>query len=293
MILGTSHHQPTPAPACLSANQAGASTIPTMPMSYAAAPPDQQGYQSSYMVMPPPSVGGQDQYTEFLALAAVDLAKRGATLHGSVPSHQMVAGYKRKRDEQSVPVLGAAYMQQQQTIVIDPFLLDHAAKMWKTLAEQRQKHMRLITSAVEDRAAKQLKAKDLEMDLIRGVNGVLQKRLRNLHKEVEVWRDFARSNEASVNVLRGDLQCTRAQAVHGRGADDTGSCCWGDNHMVLCREPETTLSVRRCKGCGQGEAVVLLLPCSHLCVCAPCAAMIRACPACGCAKTGSISVNFS
>uniref|UniRef100_A0ACD5YIQ5 Uncharacterized protein n=1 Tax=Avena sativa TaxID=4498 RepID=A0ACD5YIQ5_AVESA len=292
MILDTSHHQPTRVPAWLSVNQAGASTVPTMPMSYAAAPPDQQGYQSSYMVTPPSSVGGQDQYTEFLALAAVDLAKRGATLHGLVPSHQMVADYKRKHDEQSVLVLGVPYMQQQQTIVMEPFLLDHATKIWKTLAEQRQKHMRLITSVVEDRDAKRLKAKDLEMDLLRGVNGVLQERLSNLHREVEVWRDLAQSNEASVNVLRGDLQCTRTHAVHGRGADDTSSYCWGDNHMVLCRKPEATLSVRRCKGCGQGEAVVLLLPCSHLCVCPPCAAMTRACPACGCAKTGNIQVNF-
>uniref|UniRef100_A0ACD6AEE0 Uncharacterized protein n=1 Tax=Avena sativa TaxID=4498 RepID=A0ACD6AEE0_AVESA len=217
MILSTNHNQPGPTPSWLSANQSGASTVPTMTMSYAAAPPEQKGYQSSYMVTPPPSVGGQDQYTEFLALAAVDLAKRGATLHGSVRSHEMVAGYKRKRDEQSVSILDTAYVQQQQTIVIDPLLLDHAAKMWKDLAEQRQKHMRLITSVVEDRAAKRLKDKDLEMDLIRGVNGVLQERLRNLHREVEVWRDFARSNEDVVSVLHDDLQCTRAQAVRGRG----------------------------------------------------------------------------
>uniref|UniRef100_A0ACD5UIM5 Uncharacterized protein n=1 Tax=Avena sativa TaxID=4498 RepID=A0ACD5UIM5_AVESA len=293
MILGTSHHQPALAPAWLSTNQAGASTVPTMPMSYVAAPPDQQGYQSSYMVTPPPSVGGQDQYTEFLALAAVDLAKRGATLHGSVRSHEMVAGYKRKRDEQSGTMLGAGYVQQQETVVIDRFLIDHAAKMWNTLADQRQKHMRLITSAVEDWAAKRIKAKDLEMDLIRGVNGVLQEQLKILDREVQVWRDFARSNESSVNVLRADLQCTHVQAVHGQGADDTSSCCWGDNHMVFCGEPEAALSVGRCKECAQGKAVVLLLPCSHLCVCVPCAAMTRACPACGCAKTGSIRVNFS
>jgi hypothetical protein len=61
---------------------------------------------------PPPPVGGQDQYTEFLAQGAVDLAKEGARLHGS---HEMVAGYKRKRDEQSAPpVLGTAHVQQQQ-----------------------------------------------------------------------------------------------------------------------------------------------------------------------------------
>jgi hypothetical protein len=66
---------------------------------------------------PPPPVGGQDQYTEFLA-------KEGARLHDS---HEMVAGYKRKRDEQSAPpVLGTAHVQQQQTIVVNDVSPMHA-----------------------------------------------------------------------------------------------------------------------------------------------------------------------
>jgi hypothetical protein len=97
--------------------------------------PGQQGYQSSYMVTPlPPStslVEEQDQYTEFLALAVVDLAKRGATLQGTLRSHEMVAGYKRKRDEQLVPVLGVPHRQrQQQTIVVDDLLLNHVSPMY-------------------------------------------------------------------------------------------------------------------------------------------------------------------
>jgi hypothetical protein len=79
---------------------------------------------------PPPPVGAQDQYTEFMALAAVDLAKKGARLHGSLPSYKMVAGYKRKRDEQAAPVLGTAHPQQQkQTIVVDHLLLNHVSPM--------------------------------------------------------------------------------------------------------------------------------------------------------------------
>jgi hypothetical protein len=77
---------------------------------------------------PPPAVGEQDQYTEFLALAAVDLAKKGARFHGSLPSYDMVADYKRKRDHQSAPVLGATHpQQQQQTIVVDGLLLNHVS----------------------------------------------------------------------------------------------------------------------------------------------------------------------
>ncbi|KAM0862621.1 hypothetical protein ACQ4PT_045139 [Festuca glaucescens] len=249
MLLGTGHHQPAPAPAWLSFNQVGTSTAAAIPTSYAAAVPSQQGYQSSYMVTPPPPpppVGGQDQYTEFLALAAVDLAKRGATLQGTLRSHEMVAGYKRKRDEQLVLVLGAPHGQQQQTIAVDEppsqpcSLVDltfvtlvyrstQASKMWEVLAKQRQRHMRLITSAKEDRAAKRLKAKDEEMKSIWVRNMALQDQLRVLQREAQAWRNIVRSKEAAANAFRGDLQRALAQVAHGRGVDDASSCYWGDN----------------------------------------------------------------
>uniref|UniRef100_A0ACD5XST7 Uncharacterized protein n=1 Tax=Avena sativa TaxID=4498 RepID=A0ACD5XST7_AVESA len=168
--------------------------------------------------------------------------------------------------------------------------------MSKDLAEQRKKHMRLITSVTEDKAEKRLKAKDLEMDLIKGENKVLQEQVRNLHKEAQVWRDVARSNEVAVNVLRGKLQHALAQAARGRGIDGASSPYLGNKHVAFSSEvwkPEAAASVRRCKGCGQGKAMVLLLPCSHLSVCTLCADGTRACPACGCAKTGSIYVNLS
>ena len=177
-----------------------------------------------------------------------------------------------------------------------------AQKMWTTLAEQRQSQTRLIVSAVEARAAKRLKAKDEEIERIRSMNWALEERLRNLFMEAQMWRDVAQSHEATANVLRGDLQrALDSQAVRGGGSDDgqeddAESCCWGENQVPLCAEEVGTpapTGVGRCKGCGDGGAVVLLLPCRHLCVCAPCAAAAQACPSCGCAKNGSVCVNFS
>ena len=55
--------------------------------------------------------------------------------------------------------------------------------MWEALAEQRQRFMSLISSTVEERAAKQIKAKDEEMKCIRGMNWALQEQLRNLNME--------------------------------------------------------------------------------------------------------------
>ena len=181
-----------------------------------------------------------------------------------------------------------------------------ARKRWAALAEQRRSHLRLIVSAVEARAAKRLKAKDDEIERVRGMNWALEERLRNLYMEAQMWRDVAQSHEAAANVLRADLQrVLEAQAVRGGGGDgqdDAESCCWGENQVPLCAEEEVgtpvvderpATGVGRCKGCREDAAVVLLLPCRHLCVCAPCAAAAQACPVCGSAKNGSVCVNFS
>ncbi|KAF7110706.1 hypothetical protein CFC21_110789 [Triticum aestivum] len=296
---GAGHHQ-----------LASAAAIPESGPCYGAAVPSQrqhQPYGDHFMLPPPPTTSpAAEQYSEFLAIAATDLAKKDVSPDGA----QEMITKKRRRDEQS-SMLGAADVLaahvQQQTIDIDRILLKHARKMKTTLAEQRQSQTRLIVSAVEARAAKRLKAKDEEIERIRSMNWALEERLRNLFMEAQMWRDVAQSHEATANVLRGDLQrALDVQAVHGGGSghgqeDDAESCCWGENQVPLCAEEVGTPVVEerhatgagRCKGCREGAAVVLLLPCRHLCVCAPCAAAAQACPVCGSAKNGSVCVNFS
>ncbi|KAI4970556.1 hypothetical protein ZWY2020_001470 [Hordeum vulgare] len=287
---GAGHHQLASA----------AAAMPASGPCYGAAVPSQMGHQPYAGLFTPPAAAAE-QYSEFLAMAAADLAKKGVSLDGA----QEMITKKRRRDEQSL-MLGAADVlaahARQQTVDVDGILLKHAKKMWAALAEQRQSHMRLIVSTVEARAAKRLKAKDEEIERIRGMNWALEERLRNLFMEAQLWRDVAQSNEATANVLRGDLQrALDAQAGDGQ-EDDAGSCCWGENQAPLCAEEVGTpaaveerhaTGAGRCKGCRQGAAVVLLLPCRHLCVCAPCAAAAQACPACGSAKNDSVCVNFS
>ncbi|KAF7032606.1 hypothetical protein CFC21_043764 [Triticum aestivum] len=246
-----------------------------------------------------PCYGAADQYSELLALPAVDLARKGGG------AQEMTTGNKRRRVDERSSVLGdvLAAHAQQQTVAVDHILHScPARKMWAALAEQRRSHLRLIVSTVEARAAKRLKAKDDEIERVRAMNWALEERLRNIYMEAQMWRDAAKSHEAAANVLRADLQrVLDAQAVRGgggcHGQDDAESCCWGENEVPICAEEEVgtpaPTGVGRCKACGDGEAVVLLLPCRHLCVCAPCAAAAQACPSCGCAKNGSVCVNFS
>ncbi|EMS60866.1 hypothetical protein TRIUR3_05545 [Triticum urartu] len=117
-----------------------------------------------------------DQYSELLALAAVDLARKGDG------AQEMTSGNKRRRvDEGSSSVLGEvlAAHAQQQAVAVDHILHRHARKMWAALAEQRRSHLRLIVSTVEARAAKRLKAKDDEVERVRGMHWVSGGRWRN------------------------------------------------------------------------------------------------------------------
>ncbi|KAI4998710.1 hypothetical protein ZWY2020_054052 [Hordeum vulgare] len=294
LATGAGHHQ-----------LASAAPIPC----YGAAVPSQPfGCQPCADVCAPPpttTTSAADQYSELLALAAADLARKG-----DGAAQEMTSGNKRRRvvDERPSSALGdvLAAHAQQQAVAVDHILHRHARKMWAALAEQRRGHLRLIVSAVEARAAKRLKAKDDEIERVRGMNWALEERLRNLFMEAQMWRDVAQSHEAAANVLRGDLQrvldahAIRGGASDGDGQDDAESCCWGENQLApVCADEEVgtptpaLTGAGRCKGCGEGAAVVLLLPCRHLCVCAPCAASAQACPSCGCAKNGSVCVNFS
>ncbi|KAF7103564.1 hypothetical protein CFC21_104545 [Triticum aestivum] len=288
-----------------------AAAMPASGPCYGAALPSQRGHQSYADLFtlpppPPPMTPAPYQCSEFLA-AAADLAKKGGIPDGV----QEMITKKRRRDERSSMLSAADVLAdhaQQQTMDVDRILLKHAKNMWTALAEQRQNHTRLIVSTVEARAAKRLKAKDEEIERIGIMNWALEERLRNLFMEAQMWLDVAQSHEATANVLRGDLQrALDSQAVRGGGSgdgqeDDAESCCWGENQVPLCAEEEVgtpaveerpATGAGRCKGCREGAAVVLLLPCRHLCVCASCAAAAQACPACGSAKNGSVCVNFS
>ncbi|KAF0910015.1 hypothetical protein E2562_001257 [Oryza meyeriana var. granulata] len=251
------------------------------------------------------------QYSQMCA--AADAAESGVTFGGGQEA-AAAAPMKRKRAELPV-VLGAAAdvaveaHARQQLVDVDRLVLHHAAKMWAELAEQRRRHARQMVAAVEAAAAKRLRAKDEEIERIGRLNWALEERLKGMYVEAQVWRDLAQSNEAAANALRGELeQLLDAQARRGpdaAAADDAESCCYGENDVAAAparaaddgeverRGGGAGGRGRRCKGCGEAAAMVLVLPCRHLCACAPCAAAARACPACGCAKNGSVCVNFS
>lgn len=179
--------------------------------------------------------------------------------------------------------------------------------MWTTLREQRHRNINRMIPTIEARVAKEIKAKDQEIEWIRSMNWALEARIKNLYMEAHAWRNIAQSNEIVANVLRADLQqVLEQQADRGGGSHDgvpdARSCSCKKKHVVFCREEEEAdetavvetlvTEVKICKGCSQRAPVVLLLPCRHLCICAPCAEAAGVCPSCKRVKTGSIIVNF-
>ncbi|ERN14815.1 probable BOI-related E3 ubiquitin-protein ligase 2 [Amborella trichopoda] len=187
-------------------------------------------------------------------------------------------------------------VQQQQEI--DHFIALHTEKVRMELEEKRRRHARRLFVAVEENMAKRLKAKEAEIEKIGKLNGVLEARVKSLCVETQIWQNLAKTNEATANALRCNLEQVLAQAEE-EGYGDSGSCA-GDAESS-CKSEKVRERVegggeereRGCRGCGAEGASVLVLPCRHLCVCSACDARLQACPICNSVKKASVQVYLS
>ncbi|CAN6921105.1 unnamed protein product [Brassica oleracea] len=179
---------------------------------------------------------------------------------------------------------------------IDRLISNHVEIIRMGIEEKRKQQGRKIMEAIEQGLMKTLRAKDDEINHIGKLNLFLEEKVKSLTVENQLWRDMAQSNEATVNSLRSNLQQVLAAVERNRWeepttADDAQSCCGsndeGDSTMMR------TVSSTMCRGCGKGEASVLLLPCRHMCLCSVCGSSINTCPICKSPKNASLHVNLS
>ncbi|KAJ8513583.1 hypothetical protein OPV22_004017 [Ensete ventricosum] len=183
--------------------------------------------------------------------------------------------------------------QQQQMFDFDRLVLQHAESVRAELAVRRHRFARRVMAALEEGVLERLKAKEEEMARVGERNWALEERIRRLRVENQVWRDLARSSEATANVLRANLENALAaeEEEEEATADNAEFCCSGANG-----EGETVVGRgwgTACRSCREGEPSVLLLPCRHLCLCSTCGPVVDACPVCSCTKNGSVQVNMS
>lgn len=172
-----------------------------------------------------------------------------------------------------------------------------------------------LLAAIQQRILRKILEKDEELGRVGKLNLALQERIKILCLENQLLRGLAQTSEAAANSLRINLEhvlaashatedpyiCSAAAAVE----DDAESCCGssGGSGQGATEEEQTAARVgsargsrgspkRICRGCGEMESCVLLLPCRHLCLCTGCGSARRGCPVCGSVMTGTIRVNM-
>ncbi|KAK3131630.1 hypothetical protein QOZ80_6AG0509110 [Eleusine coracana subsp. coracana] len=175
----------------------------------------------------------------------------------------------RKRAHKEDEFVGAA--KRRVIDVAHPAVLHHVQRL-----NAEVQHWRRYAAA----AARQLRAKDEEVDAARWLNLLLQEQAHAAHAEARVWRD------AAAAVLPSDLGHALSAQARAPAAEHAESCCSSSNSNNGGEEGGDA-----CRGCGERGAAVVLLPCRHLSACTPCAAAARACPACGTPNAGSVAVN--
>ncbi|TVU48833.1 hypothetical protein EJB05_00112 [Eragrostis curvula] len=205
---------------------------------------------------------------------------------------------KRARGEDEPFVGMPAHADKRRVVGVHPAVLLHHVQRMSAEVQQWRLHAAHVANAA---VAERVRAKDEEIDQARWQNFLLQEQLTAAHAEARAWRDAAANGEAAAAALRADLDhalraLAEAEANAHADAKDAASCCSGGGNDDVGDTATGSLTGGGaggvCRGCGERGAAVVVLPCRHLSACAPCAAAATACPACGCAKAGTVAVNL-
>ncbi|CAO2144346.1 unnamed protein product [Urochloa humidicola] len=204
------------------------------------------------------------------------------------------------------------------SVEVDAVVRGECERLRAALERAHKRQRQVVARAAAAGAARLLRAKDAELGAARRRAAELEERLRQAAAESQAWCGVARGNEAVAAGLRAALDAILLRGAGGVGAapanqpaeegfgdssdaaaaaDDAESRCFVEaaeddagGAAETTSSPATAGSKWACRGCGAGQASVLLLPCRHLCLCKACEPRAEACPVCLAPKNGAIHV---
>lgn len=145
------------------------------------------------------------------------------------------------------------------------------------------KHHRTLHQAAEEKAAKKLKERELELQGKLAQNAELQRMVEHYKAEAERLLIRVRHLERAKMSLRERLQEANAARRYAETAQEEAESSFED--------PDRVEPVRLdCKVCRRQLATVMMWPCRHVCVCTQCEAATKYCPVCHLFKTTSVEV---
>ncbi|XP_074583704.1 BOI-related E3 ubiquitin-protein ligase 1-like isoform X2 [Curcuma longa] len=172
---------------------------------------------------------------------------------------------------------------------IEQFLRAQGEQLQIALAERHRMHYRSLLCAASVAASKLIREKQAEVERAAQRSAELQNRLVRLRSESNAWQAKAMADQAMAASLHSQLQqaaaaaaaLSQARSGDGPPAEDAGSA------IV---DPNRDDAARTCRACRSRPAMMVLLPCRHLCLCEACDAAADVCPVCESGKTGSVRV---
>ncbi|KAL6530364.1 hypothetical protein OROHE_014717 [Orobanche hederae] len=165
-------------------------------------------------------------------------------------------------------------------------LLLHTDILRQALGGMLEKQHKIVHRAAEEKAAKKLKQKEIELQNKSLQNIELERKAEHYKKEAERLSTKVRNLERATMSLKSCLEEAKAARRYAETAQEEAESSFED--------PDRVAPVRLdCKVCDRQLASVMMWPCRHVCVCTRCDAATKVCPVCRLMKTTSVEVYLS
>uniref|UniRef100_A0A0D9VXR7 Uncharacterized protein n=1 Tax=Leersia perrieri TaxID=77586 RepID=A0A0D9VXR7_9ORYZ len=201
-----------------------------------------QMYGDNTGFVSPPCAVGTCPYTPFfyvpagVATTTTTVRNNVTFANGTAVATPPAPATKRARGEGQlqIPGLDGRAKQRKLINVVDPHVgvdqrwLRHAMRdQGADQVAERQRRRHAMALLVD--AARQVAAKNAEIERTRSLVRALEARLRGMHAQALAWRGVALSSQAEAAALRSDLERALQRPPSPGETADAESCCYGDN----------------------------------------------------------------